>query len=91
MTPFQEITDGLAILLRKGIYSQVPLFKRNDNVYAKVGSGFIRLYKHGGTSVPTISWKDFDPGQEVITEDSFALVIDTRQKTKTRRSIAKAA
>jgi hypothetical protein len=77
MTPFQQIPDGLVITLQKGIYRQTPLFQRAGNVYAKIGSGFIRLYKNGGTSVPSISWKEYDPGQAKIGEDSFALIIRT--------------
>ncbi len=89
MTPFQEVQDGLVITLQKGIYRQSPLFQRDGYVFAKIGSGFVRLFKGGGTSVPTISWKDYDPGQARITEDSFALVIASKKPP--RKIAAKAA
>lgn len=74
MNVFQEIPDALAVLHCKGVYSQVPLFSRGKFVYAKRGSGFIRLYRDGATSVSSVSWKDLDPGQTYIAEDKFYLI-----------------
>jgi hypothetical protein len=74
MNVFQEIPDALAVLHCKGVYSQNPLFSRGQFVYAKRGSGFVRLYKGGATSVSSVSWKDLEPGQTIIAEDKFYLI-----------------
>lgn len=66
MEVFQEIPGSIAITLTKGVYHQTTLFRRGTLIYAKHGSGFIRLFPQGGTSSPSTSWKDVDPGQAVI-------------------------
>lgn len=55
-TLFHEIPDAQVVLRSKGVYRQVKLFSRGDNVYAAWGSGFIRLLKHSGTTVPAVSY-----------------------------------
>jgi len=55
-TLFHEIPDAQVILRSKGVFKQAKLFRRGEDVYAAWGSGFIRLLKHGGTTVPTVSW-----------------------------------
>lgn len=89
MTPFTEVQDGLVITHEKGIYRQLPLFRRDQYVYAKVGAGFIRLYKQGATSKPNIKWVDYDPGELNITQDQefYLTVVDTPK----RKSVRKAA
>lgn len=59
-TLFHEIPDAQAILQSKGVYRQAKLFRRNGQVYAAWGSGYIRLLGHSGTSVPTVSWASDD-------------------------------
>jgi len=62
-TLFHEIPDAQVILRSKGVFRQAKLFGRGGAVYAAWGSGFIRLLKHSGTTVPTVSWSDlYDPG-----------------------------
>ena len=64
MNLFHVIDDGCAILrLRGRRYRQCKVFSRGEQVYAGVGSDFVRLLAHGGTSDPTISWQDLEaPG-----------------------------
>lgn len=72
MDLFHEIPESHAILLSKGTFRQVPLYRRGEGVYAKNGSGFIRLLPNGATTVPSILWKDFDAGTgTVITKGCF--------------------
>lgn len=64
-TLFHEIPDAQVILRSKGVFRQAKLFRRGEDVYAAWGSGFIRLLKHSGTTVPAVSWQVdslFDPG-----------------------------
>lgn len=58
---FQEIEGEAAVLVEGGVYKQVPLFKRNGYLYAKLGSGFVKLYADGSTTKPkcrleTLTW-----------------------------------
>jgi hypothetical protein len=55
-TLFHEIPDAQVVLRSKGVYRQAKLFRRGEDVYAAWGSGFIRLLKHSGTTVPVVSW-----------------------------------
>lgn len=59
-TLFHVIDGAQAILCSKGVYRQVALYRREDRVYAKWGSGFVRLGSDGGTSVPHVSWRAID-------------------------------
>lgn len=47
---FQKIEGENAIIVQKGVYRQCELYERMGAVYAKVGTGFIRLYANGSTS-----------------------------------------
>lgn len=53
---FHEIPDAQVILRSKGVFKQAKLFRRGEDVYAAWGSGFIRLLKHSGTTVPAVSY-----------------------------------
>lgn len=51
---FQELEGHTAILVTKGVYQQVPVYVRdNGALFAKVGSGFVRLNATGSTSKAT--------------------------------------
>lgn len=60
---FQEVEGEAAILIENGVYKQVPVFKRNGYLYAKLGGGFVRLYADGSTTkakcrLETLTWDD---------------------------------
>ncbi|WP_299663868.1 hypothetical protein [uncultured Ruegeria sp.] len=59
---FTAITDAFGIIYSKGVYRQVPLYIRGERIYAKSGSGFIRLLQGGGTSAPNTKWYELDLG-----------------------------
>lgn len=70
---FHEIPDGVVILRSKGVFRQAKVFRRGTSVYAAWGSGFIRLMRGGGTSVPIVSFDglaadgvEYDPRQEPV-------------------------
>lgn len=78
MLRFQVIEDAAAIVLARGVYRQVKLFRRGNDLYAANGSGFIRMYRGGTTSLPNVAWKDIDiPGAMVGEKDLHLTVIDT--------------
>lgn len=60
---FQEVEGETAILVNNGVYQQVPVYKRNGFLYAKIGGGFVRLYADGSTTKPkvridTLTWEN---------------------------------
>lgn len=59
MDRFHEMQDGAAIIASKGVYKQVKLFTRGDELYAQYGGGFIRLYEKG-TSLPNVRLEGLD-------------------------------
>ncbi len=54
MTYFKPLDEPeqMAVIVENGVYRQVPLYSRNGQIFAKVGSGFIRLSGDGSTSKP---------------------------------------
>lgn len=58
MLHFEPIEDSLVLLVRNGVFIESKLFVRNTQVFAKLGSGYIRLHPMGTTSVNKIYWKE---------------------------------
>ncbi|QSY98615.1 hypothetical protein J2J97_32440 (plasmid) [Rhizobium bangladeshense] len=46
----QQIEGDSAMLIEKGVYKPADLYKMDDYLFAKVGSGFVRIDANGGTS-----------------------------------------
>jgi hypothetical protein len=67
---FVVIPEAQAIIHSRGVYRQVPLFERGGRLYAKQGSGFVRLFQGGGTSCPAVKWAEIDPGEGSYAEQS---------------------
>ena len=57
---FHKVEAAQAVLRSKGIYKQVDIYQRNDELFAKWGSGFISLRPRNGTSLPNVSWDVID-------------------------------
>lgn len=51
-----EIPEGQAIIYANGVYRQVKIAERNGRIYAKFGSGYVRLHQNGGSSHPKVQW-----------------------------------
>ena len=47
---FKELSGCVAVTAQNGVYQQVPVFARGGYLYAKNGSGFVRVYADGSTS-----------------------------------------
>jgi hypothetical protein len=60
MERFHLIEDAAAILVSKGVYKQAKMYRRGIGLYVGHGNGFIRLYKDGGTSLPSVRWDGHD-------------------------------
>jgi len=78
---FHVIEGMQCVLYVSGTYKQADLYHRASEVYAKHGSGYVRLEARGGTSAPKIRWIDCDVGGEggngplltaSLTDDSWA-------------------
>lgn len=50
MSFFQQIEGEAAVLVENGVYRQCDLYTRDGYLYAKVGSGFVRLMADGATT-----------------------------------------
>lgn len=63
---FHIIDDATAILRSKGVYRQVTVYRRGDEVFAKWGAGYVKLLSAGHTTHPNVSWVDVDPAGVTI-------------------------
>jgi len=50
MSFFKQVEGEAAILVNNGVYTQVDLYTRDGYLFAKHGSGFVRLMADGSTS-----------------------------------------
>lgn len=56
-----HVLDDVAVILRsKGVFRQAKAYRRGVGLYAGHGTGFIRLYKDGGASLPSVTWEGHD-------------------------------
>lgn len=61
MDLFHIIDEGVVVLRIRGKrFRQAKVYRRGAMVYAGVGSEFVRLIAHGGTSDPQIGWLDIE-------------------------------
>lgn len=47
---FKALEGQVAVIVENGVYKQADLFGRDGYLYAKIGSGFVRLYADGSTT-----------------------------------------
>lgn len=90
---FQEVVGEAAVLIQNGVYYQVPVYKRNGYLFAKVGGGFVRLYADGSTTkarcrLETLTWENAETlGSEfgklcVLPEVKGATALPSNHQTK---------
>jgi hypothetical protein len=71
---FTIIPEAQGIILSSGVYRQVALYQRSDRIYAKHGSGFVRLNQGCSTSHAKIRWVDLDTPNGKWAEDKGYVV-----------------
>ena len=59
---FKQVEGEAAVLVTRGVYTQVDLYERNGYLYAKSGTGFVRLFYDGSTTkaktrIDALSWR----------------------------------
>ncbi len=69
MDYFSEIPEGQAIVMTRGVYRQVKLYERGGKVYARHGSGLVKLSQGGSTSAMNVRWMQIDPGDGGYKEE----------------------
>ena len=53
---FSLVENGQAIIADRGVYQQVDLYKRGDQLFAAYGKGFIRLLASFYTTKSNVKW-----------------------------------
>ena len=70
MSFFVHAEGEAAILVENGVYRQVELFTRDGYLFAKLGSGFVRLMADGSTSKAKVRL-DFMTWDGALARDAF--------------------
>ena len=71
MSFFKEIEGEAAVLVKMGVYRQVPMYTRDGHVYAKIGGGFVRLMADGSTSQPGLRLEYLSWGTSALCRDKY--------------------
>lgn len=59
MSKFIEIKNAFVIVrTRSGMYREAGLFRYKNEIYAKSGSGYIKLYANNCTSSDSVKWNE---------------------------------
>lgn len=66
---FSTIPDCHVIVHQGGVYKQLPLARRGDELYAAVGSGFVDLRGRGSTTHPKMRWIGIDYSTAAVRID----------------------
>ena len=66
MKRFHIVEDCQAIIRRRGVFQQVDAYHRGEFVYAKVGTGFVRLLGFPHTTAPDISWVELEDHSAIM-------------------------
>jgi hypothetical protein len=66
MDRFHIVPDVQAIVMQKGRYRQVDVYRRGDRVYVRIGQTFLRCYANGGTSDPRTMVNDMDTDPRIV-------------------------
>lgn len=72
---FSIIEGAQAIVMNKGVYRQCKLYERGGEVYAGWGSGFIKLYGQGRTSLPNARLLDHELTDQIAVGRTGQLVL----------------
>jgi hypothetical protein len=76
---FTPIPEAQAIIANRGVYRQVSLYTRGGKVYAKIGSGFIRMMQGGTMSTPHGKWLEIDvPEGEAVESQGYLTYTETK-------------
>lgn len=66
MELFHIIDECQAIIRSRGVFKQVPVFRRGTELYAQHGrGGFVKLAGNKGTTAPKVSWLDMDGHEDI--------------------------
>lgn len=75
-----SIIEGAACVLQSGgVYRQAEVYQRDGGLYAKHGSGFIRLYVKGTTSVPKTVVETLHLEEALFVDEFGRLTINSRK------------
>jgi len=76
---FELIEDSFILLRKAGIYKINNIYKYNNELYAKWGTGYIALYVSGNTSSKHIYYSEFILPDNIRTKfNTFGkMIIDT--------------
>jgi hypothetical protein len=66
MDYFTIVEDTKAVVVSKGRYQQVDVYRRGTNVYVRMGGAFIRCLASGGTSVPNVRVEAMDAHDRIV-------------------------
>lgn len=67
MNHFHQLEGEQVILRSGGVFKQVDLFERDDILFAKHGSGYVRLLDKGQTSHPKTFWDEMSVRHKIVT------------------------
>lgn len=67
---FKQLEGDIITLRQKGVFKQTDLYARGKELFARHGSGFVRIYENGSTSVAGLLWDGLQT-ERFTTADKF--------------------
>lgn len=77
MSFFTPVGESKVILHKNGEYTEAPVYQLKLNLFAKLGTKYVRLKRTKGTSIDRMSWVDVhvDPSFGSLGFDAFDAVL----------------
>lgn len=76
---FIEQEGDTVILVQKGVFRQAALFRCGLGIFAKYGSGFVRLYERNGTSSPNVKWDHLSSETPYVFDKFGRMIAEARE------------
>ena len=71
-----EAKQAIIRNIKSGVYKQVRLYERDNELYVGTAGGFIRLLSEGRTSHPTTKWDVVEATYSIPTKPNGGLHYD---------------
>lgn len=79
---FSKLEGDIAVLQQNGVYHQCDLYTFQGGLFAKLGSGFVRLKGSGGTSKPNVMLNHIETEKELWSDQFGRLCSEGGTKRK---------
>ncbi|ESX17851.1 hypothetical protein X766_15675 [Mesorhizobium sp. LSJC255A00] len=85
MSMFSRVEGGQVLLTQRGVYTEAELYKRGEDLFVKLKSGFARLLTTNNTTAANVRWKEIEGVDFSTTSDGPRLTVTAPPAAQVQR------